>query len=284
VARRTAGRYDWPVPVAVTTATLRYLIPTGERPVYVASRGGADAALSIGAEFENRSVIIRDARQLSPPASLEREGFALVQHNTAVPEFYQLDNNLSLYEAEIGELVMAASGAGAVFVFDHTLRSDSARIRGEHATREPATVIHNDYTDASARKRLIDLLPDGEAQRRLQHRFAIVNVWRSIRGTVWNSPLACCDATSLAPGDLIASERRAHDRIGELELVSWNPAHRWYYYPEMTAAEALLIKTFDSADDGRATRTIHSAFENPLAPADAPPRESIESRMLVFFD
>jgi hypothetical protein len=52
----------------------------------------------------------------------------------------------------------------------------------------------------------------------------------------------------------------------------------------MTAAEALLIKTFDSADDGRATRTIHSAFENPLAPADAPPRESIESRMLVFFD
>jgi hypothetical protein len=82
----------------------------------------------------------------------------------------------------------------------------------------------------------------------------------------------------------VASERRAHDRVGELELVSWNPAHRWYYYPEMTATEVLLIKTFDSSHDGRATRSIHSAFHNPLAPADAPPRESIESRMLVFFD
>ena len=81
----------------------------------------------------------------------------------------------------------------------------------------------------------------------------------------------------------MASERRAHDRIGELELVSWNPKHQWYYYPEMTFSEALLIKTYDSALDGRATRTIHSAFDNTLAPADAPPRESIESRLLVFY-
>jgi hypothetical protein len=272
------------MPVAETTATLRYLIATGERPIYIASRGGADAALSIGAEFEDRTVVIHDARQLNPPPSLDREGFTLAQHRTAVTDFYNLEGNAGLYEAEITELVLAAIGAGGVFVFDHTLRSDSADIRGQRATREPATVIHNDYTDASARKRLRDLLPDSEARQRLQGRFAIINVWRSIQGPVWNSPLACCDATTLAPGDLIASERRAHDRIGELELVSWNPAHRWYYYPEMQATEALLIKTFDSADDGRATRTIHSAFDNPQAPADAPPRESIESRMLVFFD
>ena len=59
---------------------------------------------------------------------------------------------------------------------------------------------------------------------------------------------------------------------------------RWYYYPEMHYGEALLIKTFDSATDGRARRSIHTAFDNPLAPADAPARESIESRLLVFFD
>ena len=81
----------------------------------------------------------------------------------------------------------------------------------------------------------------------------------------------------------MASERRAKDRIGELQLVRWNPAHRWYYYPEMAADEALLIKTFDSATDGRARRCIHTAFTNPLAPPDAPPRESMESRLLVFF-
>jgi hypothetical protein len=81
----------------------------------------------------------------------------------------------------------------------------------------------------------------------------------------------------------VASERRAEERIGELELVSWNPAHSWYYYPEMSRDEALLIKTFDSARDGRARRSIHTAFSNPLAPPGAPARESIESRLLVFY-
>jgi len=256
---------------------------TGERPIYIASRGGADAALKIGADFEEREVIVHDARRLTPAANLDQEGFTLREHRTAVDDFYRLERDQALYEAEIADLVLAASGGTDVFVFDHTLRSDSAAVRGLHTTREPASVIHNDYTDASARKRLLDLLGAGEAKERLKHRFAIVNVWRSTRGTVWNSPLTCCDATTLAPNDLVASERRAHDRVGELELASWNPAHRWYYYPQMDADEALLIKTFDSAKDGRATRSIHTAFDNPQAPADAPPRASIESRLLVFF-
>jgi hypothetical protein len=269
---------------SAVTATLRYLIPTGERPVYIASRGGADAALKIGAEFQEREVIIHDARLLAPPASLDREGFTLRPHSSAVTDFYHLAQAKPVYEAELIELVRDACGGSGALVFDHTLRSDSSSIRGERTSREPASVIHNDYTDASARKRLQDLLDGNETQRRLERRFAIINVWRSIRGTVLNSPLACCDAGTLSPDDLVASERRAQDRIGELELVSWNPSHRWYYYPAMTTDEALLIKTFDSATDGRATRSIHSAFDNPLAPGDAPPRESIESRLLVFFN
>jgi hypothetical protein len=281
-SRPEEGYYS-SMPDSDTTTTLNYLVATGERPIYIASRGGADAALKIGAEFEEREVVVHDARQLSPPASLDREGFALCRHATAVTDFYQLEGVRALYEAEITELVLEATGASELLVFDHTLRSDSATVRGEHATRETASVIHNDYTDASARKRLQDLLEPQEAAQRLQRRFAIVNVWRSIRGTVWTSPLTCCDARTLAPGDLVASERRAHDRIGELELVSWNPAHRWYYYPEMTFSEALLIKTYDSSTDGHATRTIHSAFDNSLAPPDAPPRESMESRLLVFY-
>jgi len=266
-----------------TNTTLNYLIASGERPIYIASRGGADAALKIGAQFEEREVLVHDARQLTAPTHLDREGFTLLQHKTCVKDFYHLEPEKALYEAEITKLVLAASGGDAALVFDHTLRSDSASVRGKHTTREPASVIHNDYTDASARKRLRELLTTEEAARRLQRRFAIVNVWRSIRGTVWTSPITCCDAATLAPGDLVASERRAHDRIGELELVSWNPAHRWYYYPEMTFSEALLIKTYDSAQDGRATRTIHSAFHNTLAPTDAPARESMESRLLVFY-
>ena len=264
-------------------AHIRYLIPGDEKPIYVASRGGADAALKIGAEFEDREVTIHDARQLQPPASLDRQGFTLVPHATEVIDFYALKTFQATYEAEISELVLKASGGDEVLVFDHTLRSDSRDVRGQRSTREPASVIHNDYTDASAQNRLRDFLPDEEAEKRLQHRFAIINVWRSISAPVLQSPLACCDATTIAAADLVASERRAQERIGELELVSWNPAHQWYYYPEMGRDEALLIKTFDSATDGRARRSIHTAFANPLAPPDAPARESIESRILVFF-
>jgi hypothetical protein len=264
-------------------ATVRYLVPTGEKPVYIASRGGADAALNIGAGFEDHEVPIHDARQLEPPASLDKQGFTLLPHATQIRNFYDLKHAEAAYDAEISELVIAATGADQCLVFDHTLRSDSRHIRGEHSTREPASVIHNDYTDASAAKRLRDLLPAKDVREKLRHRFAIINVWRSIAGPVVTSPLACCDAATIDTADLIASERRAAERIGELELVCWNAAHRWYYFPEMNRSEALLIKTFDSARDGRARRSIHTAFTHPLAPADAPARESIESRLLVFF-
>ncbi|MGI9302593.1 MAG: CmcJ/NvfI family oxidoreductase [Gammaproteobacteria bacterium] len=237
----------------------------------------------MGADFENRTVTIHDARQLAPPASLEKQGFTLLPHVTQVEDFYALESVQEDYDAEITELVLSATGAAEALVFDHTLRSDSPEVRGERTLREPASVIHNDYTDASAEKRLRDLLPAEEAEDRIQHRYAIVNVWRSIKGPVINSPLACCDATTIATNDLVASERRAKERIGELQLVSWNRAHQWYYYPEMVRNEALLIKTFDSARDGRARRSIHTAFFNPLAPPDTPARESIESRLLVFF-
>lgn len=265
-------------------ATLRYLVPTGERPIYYASTGGADAALHIGAEFEDREVTIHDARSLQTPARLDREGFELRRFPTRVSDFYDTDSMRTVYDQEVSDLVQSATGAESVLVFDHTLRSDSRSVRRERSTREPASVIHNDYTDASAAKRIRDLLPAGDAEARLQNRFAIVNVWRSVAGIVLTTPLACCDAASILTSDLVASERRAEDRIGELELASWNPDHRWYYFPAMSPDEVLLLKTFDSSKSGIATRSIHTAFRHPGAPADAAPRQSIESRLLVFFD
>ena len=157
-------------------ANIRYLVPGGNKPIYIASRGGADASLSIDADFEDHQVRIHDARQLNSPAELDRQGFTLLSHATLVEDFYALESVRKDYEAEITALVLATTGAAEALVFDHTLRSDSRGIRGERATREPASVIHNDYTDGSAEKRLRDLLPDEQAENRLQNRFAIVNV------------------------------------------------------------------------------------------------------------
>jgi hypothetical protein len=266
-----------------TQASIRYIIHGNEKPVYVASQGGADAQLDINVEFDDREVAIHDARHLAKSARLDREGFCLNTHRTSVNDFYQLDTYKSAYEDELKNLLLPILNAADLLVFDHTLRSDSSAIRGVHQTRETASIIHNDYTPNSARVRLRDLLSEKAANQRLQKRFAIVNVWRSISTPAISTPLTCCDAQTVDEKDVIASERRAVDRIGELELVSFNPRHQWYYYPAMNKDEVLLIKTYDSETDGRASRSIHTAFNNPIAPIDAPPRESIESRMLVFF-
>jgi hypothetical protein len=51
----------------------------------------------------------------------------------------------------------------------------------------------------------------------------------------------------------------------------------------MRRDEALVFKTYESLDDGRARWTAHTAFVDPTAPRDARPRESIEIRTLAFF-
>jgi hypothetical protein len=122
-----------------------------------------------------------------------------------------------------------------------------------------------------------------EADELLKKRFAVINVWRPIRGPVVDAPLAVTDASSIAAGDLVASDLIYPDRTGEIYYVKYNPDHKWFYVPGMRTDEVLLIKCYDSIDDGRARFVPHSAFVDPTTPVGALPRESIELRTLVFF-
>lgn len=87
----------------------------------------------------------------------------------------------------------------------------------------------------------------------------------------------------LAPRDLVVTERRARNRVGEIYQIAFNPDHRWFYFPQMQRNEALLFKCYDSAHDGRACFAPHTAFDDPTSPPGAAGRESIESRNFVFF-
>jgi hypothetical protein len=101
---------------------------------------------------------------------------------------------------------------------------------------------------------------------------------------VQDTPLAVCDGQSIEERDLVAIDLLYRDRVGENFSFAHNPKHRWYYVPDMQANEALLLKCYDTAEDGRCRFTAHSAFDHPRAPPGARPRESIEIRTLVFFD
>lgn len=262
------------------TASLHYLVDTGNAPVNYPSRGGGDLSRFDGS-FEDRAVRIHDARGL--PFSLDREGFQLVRHASAVTDLYDDAQIEGVYNAEAERLVMEATGATRALVFDHTRRAESKQTREEKSIREPAQNVHNDHTDRSAAQRLRDELPADEAEALLERRFAIVNVWRPIQEPVQSAPLALCDTGSVTPNDLIPTERRSKDRVGEIQLATFNPAHRWYYFPNMRRNEVLLIKVYDSAKDGRARFAIHTAFDDPARPPGAAPRESIETRTFAFF-
>jgi hypothetical protein len=263
-------------------AALHYLARMAERP-YTYTYDPPPGAAKSNIVSDTRIVPITDARVAAPDASLDREGFALLHHQSAVRDFYDEDEIRRVYYPETERAVAAATGASRVFVFDHTVRR---RVRGAEdraagTPRQPATRVHVDHTETSGPQRVRDFL-GAEAEGLLKGRVQVVNLWRPIRGPLRDAPLAMADARTVAPADLVGSDLIYRDRVGEIYSVRYDPAHRWYYVPDMQPDEALLLKCYDSATDGRARFAPHTAFDDPTAPADVLPRESIEMRTLVF--
>ncbi|HWP57806.1 MAG TPA: CmcJ/NvfI family oxidoreductase [Candidatus Acidoferrales bacterium] len=263
-------------------ASLTYLVDTGEKPVSYSGEPGVSTAEHKGS-YEDRTVTISNGRPLKNRFSLDREGFVLVEHDTRVANFYDESQVRAVYYPEMERLVKELTGASRVVIFDHTLRAADEKTRQEKKVREPVRRVHNDYTEWSGPQRVRDLLPD-EAEMLLRQRFAIVQVWQPIRRPAETAPLAIADARSLAAENLIPTERRYPDRVGEIYHITYSPQHRWFYFPNMQTTEALVFKTYESVKDGRARWTAHAAFDDPTAPPGAPPRESIEVRTLAFFN
>jgi len=267
--------------VRSVVAPLNFLVPMAEKPVAYNYEPPPGIPVRTG-QRETHRVPIRDARPMIDQLSLDREGFVLLHNQTAVTDFYNEEQIKALYYPECERVMREATGAARVVAFDHIVRNATmAAIKGS-GIKMPAKGVHNDYTAWSSPKRVRDLMGD-EAEALLQNRFAIINLWRPIRGPLLESPLALCDAQSLEDENLIASDLKYPDRTGETYSITYNPNQRYYYFPRMQADEAVLIRCFDSALDGPRRFSAHTGFDDPETPADAPPRESIEVRTLVFF-
>jgi hypothetical protein len=261
-------------------ATLNYLINTGEKIVTEAGPGGT--ADTRGGKPDPHRVVLRNGRPFANDFKLEREGFRFVPHDTEVVDFFDDAEVRRTYYPEMEALVKAESGAKRVVIFDHTLRTADDAVREERKIREVVPRVHNDYTEWSAPQRVRDILPD-EAEALLKRRFAVIQVWRPIRLPVESFPLAICDARSVSDNDLVISERRYQHRVGQTYAITFNPNHKWFWFPRMRRDEAIVFKVFDSEKDGRARWTAHTAFNDPTSPPNARPRESIEIRTLAFF-
>jgi hypothetical protein len=271
-----------PAPEAVPEidATLNYFVNDGTKIFTEASGGGAPDKR--GGTIDARQVVIHNGRAHAGGFALERDGFHFVRHDTKVADFFDDSEVRRVYYPEMENLVKAESGASRVVVFDHTLRTGDDAMREQLKIREVVPRVHNDYTEWSGPQRVRDILPD-EAEALLKRRFAVIQVWRPIRLPVESFPLAICDARSVSTDDLVISERRYPNRVGQTYAITYNPNHKWFWFPRMRRDEAIVFKVFDSLNDGRARWTAHTAFDDPTSPPNARPRESIEIRTLAFF-
>jgi hypothetical protein len=264
-------------------AELNYLAPMTERPRYYAYEpqpGEPHANLTP----EPHQMHIHSLRPIADDLGLDVQGFALLEQKSAVRDFWDDDEVRRVYYPEAERFLKQATGASRIFIFDHLQRRrvPGQEDRSRSGPRQPATRVHVDHTDRSGPQRVRDLMGD-EAEELLKGRVQVINMWRPIRREpLRDAPLAVCDSRTVAAADLVPSDLVYRERVGETYSVRYNPAHRWFYAPEMRRDEVLLLKIADTKTDISARFMPHTSFTDPTTPPDAFPRESIELRTLVF--
>jgi hypothetical protein len=263
-------------------ADLKFIVDDGETPVMYVD-WPEEAHKAHPPIYEAHPCRIADGRPMAADFTLPDFGFTFLNQPSKVKDFYDTDEIKNVYDAEVAALIKSQMGARDVVVFDHTFRTADDAIQAENNTRAPVKAAHNDYTSRSARQRVQDIMPAGEAEALLEKRFAIVQTWRPINHPVVSEPFALCDGRTIPASGFVALERRYQNRTAETYHLCYSEGLEWYYFPEMAPEEVLVFKVFDSDTSKGVPFTAHTAFDDPTTAADARARESVESRALVFF-
>jgi hypothetical protein len=269
-----------PAPRSVTS-TVNYVAETPDRPRYHANDSSRDTIV-----IATTTVSIEDARHSIDPPRLDREGFALVDHVSAVSHFRDRDEVTRAHPEEIRQLLLRVSGADEVVISGPgVLRfGERSELSGALDNSRPARFVHIDISDATAAQFAERSSPrPGQVPKRA----CSYNVWRTFSAPPQDTPLTLCDARTVAPQDMIPADA-VFDAVGKPEwsfeglVIAANPDHRWVYASNMSRDEVWVFVTNDS-DTANPHNVPHSAFDDPSCPADAVPRSSIEMRGIAYW-
>ena len=242
---------------------------------------------------DRRPLRVWNARLLDPPASLEVQGFELVACEppcARIADFEALDAE---FRASNQEIVTRLTGSRDTQVAQRQYRNGFGGLRPDHPLAErplpdgsPAHYGVRIHCDVSP---WVETEPEWRGLSRGRH-CAMYNVWRSIDAEreVARMPLAVADVRNIAERDMIATVD--YDILPDNRpFVTWVLAHNalqaWFYYPGMRADEALVFKLYDTREEKSGRRGVfHAAVHDPGTPADAPPRRSMDMRVVARFD
>jgi hypothetical protein len=242
-------------------------------------------------------VPIRNARPLADKLSLDSEGFILARHQTDYSDVRDLQVMRQQYVDEMVPFIKDFFDASWVVPFRNTVHL--RRAAGEAVPRSgwntaaagargPAGFAHVDYAPVVA-----PVVAARESQNegvpiRPYSRMVIIQAWRALSPPPQDIPLAFCDANTVGDKDIAIIDyvSNAKDPAGSAtKSISFcfDPAQRWYYFPQMTSDELILFKGYDS-DTHYRVWAPHSAFDNRRHDHNALPRESIEARFFVYYE
>lgn len=229
---------------------------------------------------------IHDIRGSESQYTLDKDAFQVILDvpDSKETDFVDDESIKAKYYPEIEELLLKnIPGANRVFFFDHTIRR-----AGPDAKRGPVNRTHIDQTATAATLRVKKHLGD-DAEKLLQGRYRIINVWRPLnKKPIESSPLAFASSHTVDDQDVISVEHRySNGYTGYTAAIKHNENQRWNYLSGMTGNERLLLECFDSdgLKEGSGVlggRLAHTAFVDPRTQPGAEGRESIEVRTLVF--
>ena len=233
---------------------------------------------------EEHKVLVTDLRSVSELPTVEKNGFTRLIHETQMSDYFDEKQIDTIFYPEITELAKQINGASKAIAFGHVARNDDTGAR-QHL--QPSFAAHVDYGRRTIEEYTRNILGDEEAEKWLQKRVVLMNFWRPIK-TVYRTPLALCDASTVLPEDLNPAEVRGGlNDPNRPPLFGWNlsynPDHRWYYTFEMRPEEIYAFKLYDS-DESRPQWTGHTAIALPWTDENTPPRHSIEVRTISFID
>ncbi|KAI1144779.1 hypothetical protein F4825DRAFT_445537 [Nemania diffusa] len=260
-----------------------------EKPFYVnfpvTEKSGSSHSNLSHDLYEN--ILIRDIRGHEDKFGIDTHGFQLIRHATSMSNV-DFENDASIrskYYPEMEQLVIRLLGASKVFVFEHTPRLHVPYRKGCGCDRkrQPLVSAHIDQTYASSVQRVKHHM-GSDADSLLNHRFQVVNLWRPLFGPLRDFPLTVGDARSFdLDRDGEATDLVFPHYVGESLNLYHHPGHQWYYVSDQSRDEVWMFKCFDSKQDV-AYAAPHCSFDIQKGSYTQRPRESIELRLLVFYD
>jgi hypothetical protein len=270
---------------STVSATLNYLRPGSTRNrLYVALGGHLTTT-----QYAPTTVTITNGRPHTSDFGLDRSGFTLLRHHSAVTDFGDREQLDGTYTAEVADLVKQATGADEVVSIGWVIRRVNMALNG---AQPPASDVHVDMHPGRADGRMSVASPRDEPYKRA----IMTSLWRAFSPPPQDWPLALLDYRSVDETEgepnllLFVDKLPDPDNVPDIEdpdsmpagsIFAPQPHHRWWFFPDLHADEVLLLKLHDT-DHSVAWRVPHTAFEAPYA-ADANPRESVEFRTIAFF-